>query len=480
MKPSARIARSAAATVLTTATVLATAAVPAVAAPDDGAAGNTGAGRVAYLHGYQQSQALCPGGSMVGAVDTAIVAPLVAGGTLAKGDCTLADMKAANPDTEFLAYLNIGGMQGVTEWDKEPFFPTCVRPEDGEQYAVKPGNSAVATNDKGNAVYPAFDYITIADQSASYAQACGERAVDLVTTDSVRGSTGAAPVRFDGVFLDDMAMSPAHGQNMDDVGTWGPWGSDDAYGQAVLRTVGTISDAMDDDGSGKTLAGNLGIYSDDSSQVELAQRLAGSRDLDWMMREFVIGGPKGDQFGAFYAVEQNAAVLGTLSRSTPVVMHQFAVKATTDPNLTGTVGGSCLTDSTPDASRLMGQVDQRRQQDMTLSLATVLTAKEEGANLDMSVVQAQPQCQETAASNPGLYEKVTDVSVDESDPDVRQLREVLEDPGVNAVGKKSTWFDYTVWRRDLSDGRQVWVNYRNQDVTVEGVKIPAQSGLVTD
>lgn len=441
--------------------------------------GNTDAGRVAYLHGYQQSQGMCPGGSMVGLVDTAIVAPLVAAGVLADGDCTLADMKAANPDTQFLAYLNIGGMSAVSRWDQAPFYPGCVDPAYGGEYAVQPNNGAVATNGDGNAVYPAFDHITIADQSASYAQACGDRAVALVTTDSAVGTTGAGPVRFDGVFLDDMAMSPAHGQNMEDIGTWGPWGSDDEYGRAVLRTVEAISNAMDTAGSDKVLAGNLGIYSDKQNQVGLAQELADSGNLDWMMREFVIGSPSGNQFGAFYAVEQNAAVLGQLSRSTPVVMNQFAVDATTDPNLTGAMGGQCLLDSTPEAGSLMWEVNERRQQDMALSLATILTAKESGTNLDMSLMQAEPDCQETAASGPAPYENVTSVSVDESDPEIAALRAALNDPSVVAVGEKSNWYEYTVWRRDLSDGRQVWVNYRQEAVVIEGVTIPAQSGVIT-
>lgn len=440
---------------------------------------NTPAGRVAYLHGYQQSQAMCPGGSMAGLVDTAIVAPLVASGVLADGDCTLADMKAANPDTEFLAYLNIGGMQAISGWDTAPFFPSCVDPAHGDQYAVTPNNANVATNSKGYAVYPAFDFITIADQSESYAQACGEHAVAMVTTDSVAGTSGAAPVRFDGVFLDDMAMSPAHGQDMAEVGTWGPWGSDDAYGRAILRTVDTIADAMEAAGSDKVLAGNLGIYSDKQNQVALGQDLADSGNLDWIMREFVIGSPGGDQFGAFYAVEQNADVLAQLSRSTPVVMHQFAVDATTSPSLTGSIGGQCLVDSTPNAANLMWAVDQRRVQDMTLSLATVLTGKESGTNVDMAMMQAQPDCQETAANGSSAYESVTDVSVDESDPAVAVLREALSNPDVVAVGEKDTWYEYTVWRRALSDGRQVWVNYRQEAVVIEGVTIPTQTGIIT-
>lgn len=440
---------------------------------------NTPAGRVAYLHGYQQAQAMCPGGSMVGLVDTAIVAPLVASGVLADGDCTLADMKAANPGTEFLAYLNIGGMQAISGWDKAPFYPSCVDPAYGDQYAVTPNNGNVATNSKGYAVYPAFDFITIADQSESYARACGEHAVVMVTTDSVVGTTGAVPVRFDGIFMDDMAMSPAHGQDMAEIGTWGPWGSDDAYGRAILRTVDIIADAMEAAGPDKVLAGNLGIYSDKQNQVALAQELADSGNLDWMMREFVIGSPTGSQFGAFYAVEQNADVLAQLSRSTPVVMHQFAVDATTSPSLTGSIGGQCLVDSTPNTASLMWQVDQRRVQDMTLSLATVLTGKETGTNLDMAIMQAQPDCQETAANGSSAYESVTDVSLDESDPSVAVLRDALSNPDVVAVGEKDTWYEYSVWRRDLSDGRQVWVNYRQEAVVIDGVTIPAQTGIIT-
>ncbi|MDO4253739.1 MAG: hypothetical protein Q4C81_01110, partial [Kocuria sp.] len=450
-----------------------------VTTQETGSSNNTDAGRVAYLHGYQQAQTMCPGGSMVGKVDTAIVAPLVASGVLAKGDCTLADMKSANPDTKFLAYLNIGGMQAISRWDQAPFYPSCVDPAYGGEYAVKPNNGNVATNSKGQAIYPAFDFITVADQSESYARACGDRAVALVTTDSVEGTTGAAPVRFDGVFLDDMAMSPAHGQDMADVGQWGPWGSDDGYGRAILRTVSTISDSMNSAGSDKVLAGNLGIYSDKQNQVALGKELADSGDLDWMMREFVIGGPTGDQFGGFYAVQQNADVLGELSRSTPVVMHQFAVHATADASLTGAVGKQCLRDSTPNAGSLKWQVDQRRNQDMELSLATVLTAKESGTALDMSLMQAQTDCQETAANGSDLYESVTDVSVDESKPGIVKLRKALSDPNVVAVGELSSWYDYSVWRRDLSDGRQVWVNYREEAVVIDGVSIPAQSGIIT-
>ena len=103
----------------------------------------------------------------------------------------------------------------------------------------------VVVDPSGRAVYPRFSLLRIADLSAGYNASCADRAADIVTTNSVRGTTGAAPTQFDGVFLDDMAMSPAQGQNMRDIGTWGPWGSDDGYGQAMLRTVAAIDDGND-------------------------------------------------------------------------------------------------------------------------------------------------------------------------------------------------------------------------------------------
>ncbi|MGW4857916.1 hypothetical protein [Kocuria palustris] len=152
----------------------------------------------------------------------------------------------------------------------------------------------------------------------------------------MRGTTGAAPTQFDGVFLDDMAMSPAQGQNMRDIGVRGPWGSDDGYGQAMLRTVAAIDDEVARRDGGARIAGNLGVYADYPNQQALALRLGQSRDLDWIFRESTIGGWNGAPLGPWYVTQQNGALMNRVAAAgTPVVMHNFAVNATTTPSASG-------------------------------------------------------------------------------------------------------------------------------------------------
>lgn len=267
---------AAAAVALTGAIAAAPASAQTVATRD-----TAGPGKVAYLHGNQQSQIMCRGGALVGAVDTVVVDPITASGNLPAGSCNLADMRAANPGVKFYAYLDIGGIGNASSWTRDPFHSTCVSlNRDGANYTVRPNNSRVAVDSSGRAVYPRFSFLRIADLSAGYNASCADRAADIVTTNSVRGTTGAAPTQFDGVFLDDMAMSPAQGQNMRDIGTWGPWGSDDGYGQAMLRTVAAIDDEVARRDGGAKVAGNLGVYSDYPNQQSLALRLGQSRDLD--------------------------------------------------------------------------------------------------------------------------------------------------------------------------------------------------------
>lgn len=148
-------------------------------------------------------------------------------------------------------------------------------------------------------------------------------------------------------------MSPAQGQNMRDISTWGPWGPDDGYGQAMLRTVATIDDEAARRDGGAEVAGNLGVYSDCPNQQSLALRLGQSRDLDWIFRESTVGGSNGAPLGPWHVTQQNGALMNRVAATgTPVVIHNFAVNATTTPRPAGaSAAAACwIPPRTPQAS----------------------------------------------------------------------------------------------------------------------------------
>lgn len=456
-------------------------AAPGAAAQTVATRDASGPGKVAYLHGNQQSQIMCRGGALVGAVDTVVVDPITASGNLPAGSCNLADMRAANPGVKFYAYLDIGGISESSSWTRDPFHSTCTSlNRDGADHTVKPGNPRVATDSQGRAVYPRFSFMRVADLSSGYNTSCADRAADIVTTDSVRGVTGAAPTQFDGVFLDDMAMSPAHGQNMRDVGAWGPWGSDDGYGRAMLRTVGAIDDEIARRDGGARVAGNLGVYSDYPNQQALAKELGASRDLDWIFRESTIGGSDGSPMGPWYVTQQNGALMNDVAAAgTSVVMHNFAVNATTTPARSGPVGGSCLLDGTWGAADLQARVDDRRAHDMSMVLATTLMSREAGSHMQTAVAEAEPTCRETRDSGKQLRETVLRYSLDEDRPETADLRYAVNWKSLHAVGEPQFFHDRQVHARKLSDGRWVWINFLDRDVTVNGHRLPARTGLMT-
>ncbi|WP_314301707.1 hypothetical protein [Kocuria palustris] len=456
-------------------------AAPAATAQTVRTGDTSGPGKVAYLHGNQQSQIMCRGGALVGAVDSVVVDPITASGNLPAGSCNLADMRAANPGVKFYAYLDIGGISDASSWTRDPFHSTCVSlNRDGANYTVRPNNSRVAVDSNGRAVYPGFSHLRIASLSSSYNASCADRAADIVTTDSVRGTTGAAPTQFDGVFLDDMAMSPAQGQNMRDIGTWGPWGSDDGYGQAMLRTVAAIDDEVARRDGGAKIAGNLGVYADYPNQQALAKQLGSSRDLDWIFRESTIGGANGSSMGAWHVTQQNGALMGQVAAlGTPVVMHNFAVNATTTPAASGGVGGSCLLDSTPNAGALQAAVDTRRARDMSMVLATTLMSRTGPGQLQTAVAEAQTTCRETRDSGKQFRESIFWYSLDEDRSETADLRYAVNWKGLYAVGDTQFAYDRHVHSRKLNDGRWVRINFLNYGVTVNGHYIPPRTGVLT-
>lgn len=440
-----------------------------------------GPGKVAYLHGSQQSQIMCRGGALVGAVDTVVVDPITASGNLPAGSCNLADMRAANPGVKFYAYLDIGGMSNASSWTRDPFHSTCVSlNRDGASHTVKPNNGRVAVDSSGNAVYPGFSFLRMASLSSAYNASCADRAADIVTTDSVRGTTGAAPTQFDGVFLDDMAMSPAQGQNMRDIGVWGPWGSDDGYGQAMLRTVAAIDDEVARRDGGARIAGNLGVYADYPNQQALALRLGQSRDLDWIFRESTIGGSNGAAMGPWYVTQQNGALMNRVAATgTPVVMHNFAVNATTTPAASGGVGGSCLLDATGNAAALQGRVDERRAHDMSMVLAATLMSRESGSHMQTAVSEAETTCRETRDSGKQFRESIFWYSLDEDRSETADLRYAVNWKSLYAVGDTQFAYDRFVHSRKLSDGRWVRINFLDYGVTVNGHYLPPRTGVLT-
>ncbi|MHC5557773.1 hypothetical protein [Kocuria sp. U4B] len=407
-------------------------ALSADATGSSAAAGTaTGAGQrlPAYLQGYRQGQLLCPGGAMTGKVSVAVVDPMMAT-TDAPGDCTLADMKAANPDTRFFAYLDLGAMRAFEQWNGV-FQNSCadMGTDHGRRFAVTPTNPEVARNDEGYATYPGFPYLSVADLSPAYAEACAATARTMLTTDAQRGTTDAPPTRFDGIFLDDVSMSPSHGQDMVDVGRWGPWADDDAYGRAVIATVTRIDAALTRSmGHDVPVAVNLGVYPAWENQVRLATELAATGAVDFALREHTVADGNGRPYTATEMAQATTAYRRITAAGMPIVEHDYSVSlrevapaayrqgSAVDP------AAACLGDDHPDRATIVAAADTRRTLDHRMTLGHLLLTRTQATRqMTATLSQAEPHCRDNAWDDNRHWEDVTRLSVRTTDTQVTAL-----------------------------------------------------------
>ncbi|PPB48276.1 hypothetical protein C4K88_15095 [Arthrobacter pityocampae] len=448
---------------------------------------STGQQLPAYLQGYRQGQLLCPGGDLTGKVSVAIVDPMMAT-TDAPGDCTLSDMKAANPGTTFLAYLNIGAMRDFESWNGV-FQNSCAdtAAEAGRRFGVTTSNPRVARTDDGLAGYPGYSYLTVADLSPAYVDACAATARTMLSTDAQRGTTNARPARFDGIFLDDASMSPSHGQDMVDVGQWGPWADDDAYGRALIAAVqrfdATLTRTM---GRNIPVAVNLGVYPAWNNQVDLAKTLAATRSVDFALREHVVATGTGRPLPVIDLQQASAAYQAITAAGMPVVEHDYSVPLRELPTSSyrqgRDIGSSdpCLRDGFANRSSVVAAAKTRRTLDHRMTLGHLLQTRTATARqMTVTLSQAEPTCQDNAWDDDANFEAVTTASVKALDTQVTALTKAVTS-GAYATAAPRNYAGVSVVR--LSDGRVVAVNSTTvaRSVTAYGkvLSVPARSATI--
>lgn len=440
-----------------------------------------------YLQGYQQGQLLCPGAALSGRVSKVIVDPAAA--TVgAPGDCTLADMRQANPDTDFFAYVDVAAMRPVNS--HQGFFQnTCADPyKDGRKYTIESENSRVATNSQGQVTYPDYDYLVVADLSAEYADTCVEAMKNMLSEASAPGvATDAEPTRFDGIMLDDVSMTPAHQQDMLDVGQWGPWRDDASYGKAMIDMVNRIDAGLDSAmGRNVPLIANLGLDTEDSTQVKRATGLAQTGALDYALREFTVatgsGDPRSDdEIRRFMRLHRQLAEAGL-----PIIQHDYSIplrqlSATEFEQGRGiSPDARCLRRSDKNMANIRQVASQRRVLDHRMLLGhTLLARTEHTAEITSTLSQAEPFCQTTAASSEPLAENVDDASVRADDIQIRELTRALNQ-GAYALGDPRE--TNGIWHQRLSTGKVVLVNTRThlQRAVLYGhhYEVPGRSAII--
>lgn len=441
----------------------------------------------AYLHGYRQGQLLCPRADGLGRVSTVIVDPGAATGG-EPGDCTLADMSTANPDTQFYAYVDVAVM-GPKAPDQGAFQNSCADPsEEGRTFTVQPRNLRVAVNDEGHAVYPDYDYLAVADLSAEYATACIKAIHELLSTPSAPGSTTSAePVHFDGILLDDANMSPAHGQDMADLSPGGPWSHDAAYGRAMNETLVRIDDGVDTAmGRDIPVLINLGLDTMDPGQVIRATELARTGVVDRALREFTVafgtGAPVDEhEMMQFLRVHRQHTEAGM-----PIVQHDYYVPLRAVPPRGYGQGqevpddSPCLELSAENTHEVIEAAARRRLLDHSMLLGhTLLTCTSTSAGLMATLSQAQTSCQTTAGTPRPLAERVENAYVPNGVAEIQELTTALK---TDAFALGDPRITGGVWHQMLSDGQVVLVN---TETSVESVvaygrlyEIPGRSALI--
>ncbi|WP_269928786.1 hypothetical protein [Kocuria massiliensis] len=273
---------------------------------------------MAMLQTPGQERALMPGGWLVGKVAVAIIQPFFAMPQYSEG-YTLADMKAANPGTVFLAYANgaichmaepsLGPLDtavDAAEAESKGWLIPCPNPSVWPDKLVAPSPRAAGKSQKDTSLkYIRYDdypnYYLARIDSDDYRRAFARHCLDVMAYSS-KSSHGAPNGQFDGVFLDDTNMGPQHGLDLDDTGgapadghapePYGPWRSNDDYGKTMISFVQDVAGQVRDEaGEASVIAVNLGADPIWAGQRALSLELAASRrggrpTVDRFLREY--------------------------------------------------------------------------------------------------------------------------------------------------------------------------------------------------
>jgi hypothetical protein len=469
-------------------TIQATGPAAMAASSNTGASSTTAYQKLpAYLQGYRQPQMLCPGGSLVGRVSDAIVDPSVATGD-APGDCTLSDMKAANPGTRFFAYIDIGAMRPVEEWNGV-FKNSCADPTtpDGARFAVTTSNPKIAKNQWGHATFPAYRYLSVADLSPAYTDSCVEVAKTILSTPSEKGTTDAAPAKFDGIFLDDASVSPSHGQDMVDVGQWGPWANDDAYGRAMVSAVKQFDTKLET-AMGKPIptAVNLGVYPAWSNQVNIAKELAATKRVEFALREHTVTDGNGRPQTVQAMKESRLANRAITAAGMKVIEHDYSVSLRELPVTAYNQGmeinpnAQCLKKTSSNINAISAAANNRRTLDHRMTLGHLLQSRTSTTkDIGVTVSQAEANCQDNAWDDDTNWENVTARSVNSQDLQILNLQASILS-GAYSVADPTV--KDGVETTKLSNGRYVAVNTNNsaRNVSLNGktISVPGRSATI--
>ncbi|MFJ3958631.1 hypothetical protein [Arthrobacter sp. NPDC090010] len=514
-----RISRSIATIAATAAAMVGAAGLAATAAP--AASADTAApvtvldsAGAAMLQGVGQEQLLCPGGALQGKVTVAIIEPFLAQASPAAGGCNLADIKAANPQTKILAYVNVAAMS-----PREPasgvFQSSCVSlPDDGSRpsFTVPVGGNAAllaAMNEtpqttSGLVHYPDFDWLLLADTAnPDYRTACASGVKTMLTTKSTPGvRTATAPAtNFDGVMFDDVNMSPQHGIDIATVGAYGSWTTDAEYGDDMNNTVEQAARAARGVGRAVTLTANVGVttwaaesdlgrgvnpesHTTSSTGVQRALTLArlrldagttletsASPLIDAFIREFSVqwsmgyplSNPELDSFRGF--------AQGVAARNVTVINHDYSVDLLNTSVGTYSGGGAvsgqpCLLTADANRAAIVAAAKTRRTNDQAFTYALTLAARTSALrNVAATVNQAQPSCQDAGGAGQATRaESVTTPSVNLADTKVAALAAKLRN-GVYATSGIDPVQGTEVRTFSLSDGSRLYFNPTTTTVT---------------
>lgn len=270
----------------------------------------------AMLQTPGQERALMPGGWLVGKVAVAVIQPFFAL-SLYSNNYTLADMKAANPGTIFLAYAN-GAIchPGEHSFGALNTAVNATTAESNDWLIPCPNASLwpdklVASSPAGkDGEHPDVKYVRYDDypnyylariDNEEYRHAFARHCVDIISYAS-KSTKGAPNTQFDGVFLDDTNMGPQHGLDLDATGgaqsdgrapePYGPWRSNDDYGKTMISFVQAVADEVRGEAGSKTvIAANLGADPIWEGQRALSLDLAASQSggrptVDRFLREY--------------------------------------------------------------------------------------------------------------------------------------------------------------------------------------------------
>lgn len=184
----------------------------------------------------------------------------------------IAAIKAANPGIKLLAYQNLGGMIAGPHTNNRP--TTLVTQEQAAAHGTGADDWRLHKQSDGTVItFNDFTFLQAANIArASYVtQAAGHFAA--IKADG-----------FDGVFLDDVNMTPGHGFNTADPGRSSEFASDNAYRDAVVSAMTNLAAAAR--AQGLIVVPNVGMDPWNTNHYSGFQSMLTNGSMDVVNREF--------------------------------------------------------------------------------------------------------------------------------------------------------------------------------------------------